>query len=618
MDKKIGYSPVSIFAAICGSVASTIASCNPVTAPIAIGIGTAANAIAGGIELNDKEKTIRKSLDNAMNAVWDAVQTRYGVTGACLYEMKNEVMGPNTSIEEHVRNIKSRNLEQSVSIVIRSILQKNKEQLQRDTIYSWDDDQIETTSRNISKELIDAIKGVFENEDDLILLKTIADNIEEDRKNYQDLKNTIIDSRDCIIEKMQVLLTQAQVDDSKRNKHMHSNKLDNNTSEQIIDTGFSNNKQIPKVFISYAWEDDEHRQWVKELANCLLENSIEAIVDQYDLSLGDRLPQFMERSISEADFVLIICTPAYKKKSDNRQGGVGYEGHIISSELVNTRNERKFIPVIRKDDINLSIPVILSGKLGIDLRDGDEYKTNLKRLINTLHGINEKPAIRKNLKSYPFAVDIAFCIDGTGSMSTLKAIKGQAVHLYQDIRYQYEKMGKNIEQIRARIILFRDFLADGNDALMETDFFVLPDETSEFDRIMNDLEARGGGDYADDGLEALGIAIRSKWNNSKVGRKRHIIILWTDSDPHELGFGREGIQYPKEMARNFDELTQWWMNKDMIDQAGKRLLLFAPSGLLWREVDEKWNNVLWYQVDRDNGIKDIDYDTIVKAIVASI
>lgn len=71
----------------------------------------------------------------------------------------------------------------------------------------------------------------------------------------------------------------------------------------------------PKVFISYSWENKENKEWARELADKLLENGIDAYIDQYDLSLGDRLPQFMEQQISDSDYVLIICTPEYKKKA---------------------------------------------------------------------------------------------------------------------------------------------------------------------------------------------------------------------------------------------------------------------------------------------------------------
>ena len=48
--------------------------------------------------------------------------------------------------------------------------------------------------------------------------------------------------------------------------------------------------EVTKAFISYAWESEEHRAWAKALADRLLADGIEAIVDQYDLELGDRLP----------------------------------------------------------------------------------------------------------------------------------------------------------------------------------------------------------------------------------------------------------------------------------------------------------------------------------------
>lgn len=150
---------------------------------------------------------------------------------------------------------------------------------------------------------------------------------------------------------------------------------------------------MSKVFISYSWEDDAHKEWVRSLTDSLLANGIDATLDQYDLSLGDRLPQFMEQSIAVSDYVLIICTPTYKQKSDNRSGGVGYEGHIISGELLTTGNERKFIPVIRKGTVHTAMPNCLSGKLGIDLASEQHYKTNFNDLITTLQGKKKKPPV---------------------------------------------------------------------------------------------------------------------------------------------------------------------------------------------------------------------------------
>lgn len=36
---------------------------------------------------------------------------------------------------------------------------------------------------------------------------------------------------------------------------------------------------LTKVFISYAWESEEHREWVKALANRLLSDGIDAVLE---------------------------------------------------------------------------------------------------------------------------------------------------------------------------------------------------------------------------------------------------------------------------------------------------------------------------------------------------
>lgn len=151
---------------------------------------------------------------------------------------------------------------------------------------------------------------------------------------------------------------------------------------------------MPKVFISYAWESEEHRAWVKELADRLLDDGIEAIVDQYDLELGDRLPQFMEESVTSVDYVLVVCTPTYKAKADARIGGVGYEGHIISDELYSKRNERKFIPVLKGGTFAECVPTFLVGKLGIDLSNGFDGE-NYGNLVATLFHAKRKPPVQQ-------------------------------------------------------------------------------------------------------------------------------------------------------------------------------------------------------------------------------
>ena len=142
----------------------------------------------------------------------------------------------------------------------------------------------------------------------------------------------------------------------------------------------------PKVFISYTWEDDV-KKWIEVFVKKLEKEGIEVHIDQ-KLQLGDRLPQFMEK-ISSVDYVLIICTPTYKEKSDSRQGGVGYEGNIISANLMDSSNERKFILILYKGTFEKSLPNFLLGKYGVDLSaTNPNCKKEYKKLIKTLLGKN--------------------------------------------------------------------------------------------------------------------------------------------------------------------------------------------------------------------------------------
>lgn len=145
--------------------------------------------------------------------------------------------------------------------------------------------------------------------------------------------------------------------------------------------------QQPKVFISYSWDSESHKEWVKRLTDSLIENGVDAHLDQYDVELGDRLPEYMENNITNSDFVLIICTEDYKKKADSRKSGVGYEGHIISGELLSSANENKFIPILRSEDFSHIMPIFLAGKLGVRLKDDfsvddDAFQDLLATLFN--------------------------------------------------------------------------------------------------------------------------------------------------------------------------------------------------------------------------------------------
>lgn len=123
---------------------------------------------------------------------------------------------------------------------------------------------------------------------------------------------------------------------------------------------------IPKIFISYSVESNEHNEKVKNFAKKLRKQQMEVLLFG-DMKLGERFGTFME-DIEKCDFVLFICTPQYKRRADDREGGVGYEWNIITSSVVNQSDELKFIPVLFSGDWDTSLPIWARGKKGVDYR----------------------------------------------------------------------------------------------------------------------------------------------------------------------------------------------------------------------------------------------------------
>ncbi|MEI6847919.1 MAG: SUMF1/EgtB/PvdO family nonheme iron enzyme [Chlorobiaceae bacterium] len=147
----------------------------------------------------------------------------------------------------------------------------------------------------------------------------------------------------------------------------------------------------PKAFIAYSWDDDVHKRWVADLAARLRGDGVETILDQWHAMPGDQLPDFMEREIRDNDFVLIVCTPRYRSKCDNRDGGAGYEVDIMTAEVYTQKNHRKFIPVLAKGSWNEAASSWLSGKFYIDLSSPAQYNCNYPRLLEALLGSHPSP-----------------------------------------------------------------------------------------------------------------------------------------------------------------------------------------------------------------------------------
>lgn len=140
------------------------------------------------------------------------------------------------------------------------------------------------------------------------------------------------------------------------------------------------------AFISYSWDSEEHKAWVLELATRLRRDGIDVTLDRWHLAPGDPLPEFMERGVRENDSVLIVCTPPYKVRSDQRRGGAGYEGTIMTAEVLLKANHRKFIPLWRSGRWEEAAPSWLAGNYRLDFRSDPYGEQQYQELLDTLLG----------------------------------------------------------------------------------------------------------------------------------------------------------------------------------------------------------------------------------------
>lgn len=219
-----------------------------------------------------------------------------------------------------------------------------------------------------------------------------------------------------------------------------------------------------------------------------------------------------------------------------------------------------------------------------------------------------------------YNVDMVFCIDCTQSMDNIiELVKNNALNFYSDVTEAMAAKSKIINQLRVRVVAFRDYLADGKDAMLVTDFFNLPEEAADFEKCVRSIQAEGGGDDPEDGLEALAYAIKSKWTDEGV-KKRHVIVVWTDEATHPLGFSRDSEYYPNGMAKDFQELSEWWggtqQNGFMNDNA-KRLILYTPDAPEWDKITRNWDNVIHFPSSLES-LNSIEYSQILETVACTV
>lgn len=147
------------------------------------------------------------------------------------------------------------------------------------------------------------------------------------------------------------------------------------------------NKKNPSAFISYSWDNEEHQQWVVNLTNKLRGKGIVATIDLFETQRGTvNLNQMMIKNIKDSDYVVIVLTEEYAKKSDAFQGGVGFETMLTIPDIKNNLNKLIFI-MRHKGDYNKVFPYHLRDIYAIDFSDSDKFEEKLEELVYKIYNV---------------------------------------------------------------------------------------------------------------------------------------------------------------------------------------------------------------------------------------
>nr|VFK36388.1 MAG: SEFIR domain-containing protein [Candidatus Kentron sp. SD]VFK38614.1 MAG: SEFIR domain-containing protein [Candidatus Kentron sp. SD] len=166
--------------------------------------------------------------------------------------------------------------------------------------------------------------------------------------------------------------------------------------DAIGNTATSSRSGNPVVFISYSHDSKKHKNRVKGLAQSLSRDGCECRLDLYK-DTDEDWPSWMTRQLREADFILCVVTPTYKKRFNDEElpgvgKGVGWEAGLIRRLLYSKklRNNRIF-PVLFEDSLAEHIPIELDGYEEFVLQDPSGYEDLLRKLTNQPRHLPPKP-----------------------------------------------------------------------------------------------------------------------------------------------------------------------------------------------------------------------------------
>ena len=208
--------------------------------------------------------------------------------------------------------------------------------------------------------------------------------------------------------------------------------------------------------------------------------------------------------------------------------------------------------------------------------------------------------------------DVVICIDGSERMKPMiDTLKENARALYEKVEEVFNNEWASLDKLRVKVIVFRDFAGEA-EPIQQSDFFSLPEQNDEFASFVNSIEAKGGGDGAENALEAIALAMNSDWTTEGY-KRRQVVVVLTDAAFLPLGARAECPGYPADLPKDLPELKELWDGTkvsigNFVSKYG-RLMLFVPQDDGWRRFEDLRYTCVKYIAG--GGCEDFDFGEIV-------
>lgn len=138
---------------------------------------------------------------------------------------------------------------------------------------------------------------------------------------------------------------------------------------------------VPKVFLSFAYEDQERAE---KIATFLQKNGIDTWWAEWCIRPGDSLRQKIDEGLSECTHFIVLLTPASIQRP--------WVNQEMDAGLVKKLNDQCRFIALRHNFPARELPPLLSGQNSPEIKD-DTFEKSMAGLVNDIHGVTRKPAL---------------------------------------------------------------------------------------------------------------------------------------------------------------------------------------------------------------------------------